>query len=212
MHVASAFSCLEMVDCCYHELMDWKDRFIMSKGHGWMAQFAILEERDGLKFEGLGAHPDYGTQGIQASTGSLGHGLGMSLGLAYPKGFNVYCLLSDGELYEGSTWEAVIAAHNLKVSNLIALVDYNGMQSLEKMPEDFNPASKFRDFGWEVYEANGHDEADIYRKARWRAGKGPCIIICKTVKGKGVSYMENEPIWHYRSPNPEEYAKALSEI
>lgn len=217
MHVASAFSCTEIVDCIYNELMRSRDRFIMSKGHGCMIQYVILEEKEGLDLSeycngALGCHPDYETQGIEASTGSLGHGLGMALGLAYAGGLDAYCVISDGELQEGSTWEAIMLAASLRVTNLIVCVDYNGWQSLGKMPEDFDPLGKFRAFGWETALVGGHDEPSIYTAIKHRRGERPFALVCNTVKGHGVSYMRDNPIWHYRSPSPTEYQQALAEL
>lgn len=237
LHVAPAFSCTEITDVIYNGLMrresDGADRdvFLMSKGHGCMIQYVILEERGILsrndldlycKPDGrLGAHPDYETPGIAASTGSLGHGLGLATGQAYAEKLKksdkmVYCVLSDGEFQEGSTWEAMMMAANLTTDNLIAFMDYNDFGGLERMSDGhkaFYPlVEKAEAFGWEAVEVEGHDEEAMFAAATARKGGKPFIAICRTVKGKGVSYMENVPIWHYRSPNKEEYLKALAEL
>ncbi len=237
LHIAPAFSCTEVVDTVYNELMKWKedgsplDVFIMSKGHGCMIQYVILEERGILertdletycKPDGrLGAHPDYGTPGIAAATGSLGHGMGMAVGMAYAEKLQknsskIYLVLSDGECQEGSTWEAAMMAGNLKVDNLTAFVDYNDFSGLDRMSEShpaFHPlVDKFRSFGWDAVEVDGHSQLDILSGAQRPHSARPLAVICKTVKGKGVSYMENVPIWHYRSPNPEEYAIAMQQL
>lgn len=238
MHVAPAFSCTEIVDCLYNGLMRWEngggaspDVFLMSKGHGCMIQYVILEERGVLnrrdldlycKPDGrLGAHPDYGTPGISASTGSLGHGMGLATGMAYAERLQkrdgrVFLVLSDGECQEGSTWEGAMMAANLGLANLIAVVDMNDFSGLERMSEGhpaFHPlAEKFRAFGWEAVEVDGHDGDGLYQAVQERHGGRPFVAIAKTVKGKGVSYMENAPIWHYRSPNREEYARAVAEL
>lgn len=237
LHVAPAFSCIEIVDIVYNR---WivnapasaadQSIFIMSKGHGCLIQYMILHERGLLsdsdiasycKPEGrLGAHPDYGTPGIEASTGSLGHGLGIAVGRAMGKKLQhtqgtVFCLLSDGELQEGSTWEAVMMAANKGLNNLTVLVDNNDFSGLERMSEAhpaFYPlADKFKAFGWDACEVDGHDSSAIDQSIAGTSAR-PKIIICKTVKGKGVSYMEHEPIWHYRSPNDKEYAIAMQEL
>jgi transketolase len=232
LHIAPAFSCLEMTDVIYHALMrNRHDLFVMSKGHGCMSQYVILEELGVMPTEEieryctpagvLGAHPDRGTPGVEASTGSLGHGLGIAVGMAYAERLKktdtrVYVVLSDGELQEGSTWEAVQMAANYRLENLLLFVDLNDFGGLERISEHhpavFPVAEKFRAFGWEAAEVNGHDAAAIYAAVLARKGGRPFVLIGKTVKGRGVSYMEHVPIWHYRSPNKDEYAQALREL
>jgi transketolase len=237
LHIAPAFSCTEITDLLYNNVMRhdasgaYRDVFLMSKGHGCMVQYVILEEQGVLsradldaycKPDGrLGAHPDYETPGIAASTGSLGHGLGMATGQAYAeklKGTDVliYCVLSDGEFQEGSTWEAMMMAANLKLDNLVAFMDFNDFGGLERMSDGhqaFYPlVPKAESFGWEAVEVDGHDEAAMYEAVMNRRGGRPLLIVCRTVKGKGISFMENVPIWHYRSPNKEEYQQGLKEL
>jgi len=241
LHVAPAFSCLEMVDVIYHGLVRsdalpdgkpaFRDGFVMSKGHGCLAQYVILEEkgilsRDDLarycRADGrLGAHPDYGVPGIEASTGSLGHGLGIAAGMACAEKIkgsdrHTFVVLSDGELQEGSSWEGFMMAANLRLANLVAFIDLNDFSGLERMSEGhpaFHPvADKLRAFHWEAVEVNGHDAEAIFAAVTGRRGDRPLAVVGRTVKGKGVSYMENVPIWHYRSPNKEEYAQALAEL
>ena len=156
-----------------------------------------------------------------ASTGSLGHGLGIATGQAYAeklKGTDVliYCVLSDGEFQEGSTWEAMMMAANLKLDNLIAFMDYNDFGGLERM-SDGHPAfypvvPKAQAFGWEAIEVDGHDEELMREAVMSRNGGRPLLLVCRTTKGKGISYMENVAIWHYRSPNKEEYQQGLKEL
>ncbi len=240
LHVAPAFSCLEMVDVVYNGLMRrdaatcgvaFSDSFVMSKGHGCLSQYIILEElgiltRDDIAayctpLGRLGAHPDYGVPGIEASTGSLGHGMGICTGMAYAekiKGTDrrIFVVLSDGEMQEGSTWESMMMAANLGLDNLVALLDLNDFQGLgrtsETHPSFYPILDKVRAFGWETVEVNGHDAAAVHQAILARSGKKPFFVVGKTVKGKGVSYMENVPIWHYRSPNTDEYLKALAEL
>ncbi len=237
LHCAPAFSCTEIVDCIYHGLMRWDapnmspDVFLLSKGHGGIVQYVILEDMGILTGEDLelyckpggrlGAHPDFGVPGIAASTGSLGHGMGIATGMAHAERLQerdgrIYVVLSDGECQEGSTWEAAMMAANLKLDNLIAFVDVNDFSGLERMSEGhpaFHPLlDKFVAFGWEAVEVDGHDAGEIRQAVLERQGGRPFIAIGNTVKGKGVSYMENEPIWHYRSPNSEEYRLALDEL
>ena len=238
LHIASAYSCMEIVETCYFALMRRDkdgaspDIFVMSKGHGCLAQYVSLEKLGVLEKRHLdnyckpggvlGTHPDYGNPGIEASTGSLGHGLTMATGMAYAhkirkEDCNVYVVLSDGELQEGSTWEGMMIASSLPVTNLIAFVDLNDFQSLgrtsELHPSFYPVGAKVAAFGWEVKELeNGHDTAAIYDAVVSRKGDKPLMVICRTTKGKGVSFMENVPIWHYRAPNAEEYKIALQDL
>jgi len=237
LHIGGAFSSLEMVDCIYHGLMrpdgkgSFRDTFLMSKGHGCVAQYVILdalgifpkgELEKYCTVEGrLGMHPDYGVPGIAASTGSLGHGLSMSIGMAIAErhkgtGANVYAVLSDGELQEGSTWEAILMASSLKVSNLVVMIDNNDFQTVGRTsithPSFYPLLDKIQAFGWETVEMNGHDSEGIFRAVSQRRGDKPFMVIGKTTKGKGVSFMENVVIWHYRSPNKEEFQRAMAEL
>lgn len=238
LHIGGAFSCTEIVDGIYNEFMrpgraggKSPDTFLMSKGHGCMIQYVILEDLGVLSKADLdayctphgrlGTHPDYGNPGIEASTGALGHGLSMVVGMALAergRGTDgvIYTVLSDGELQEGSTWEAVLMASSLKLSDIVAFVDNNDFQSLgrtsETHPSFYPLGDKFRAFGWETVEIDGHDPAAIYRAVTDRSRTKPLMVVAKTTKGKGVSYMENVPIWHYRSPNKAEYKKAITEL
>jgi transketolase len=238
LHIGGAFSCIEIVDCIYNELMrspgprgKSPDTFVMSKGHGCMIQYAILEDHGILSKADLdayctphgrlGTHPDYGNPGIEASTGSLGHGLSMVVGMALAErgrdtGGIIYTVLSDGEAQEGSTWEAVLMGSSLRLCNIVAFVDNNDFQSLgrtsETHPSFYPLAEKFKAFGWDTAEIDGHDPQAIYDAVTGRSGIKPLMVCAATTKGKGVSYMEDAPIWHYRSPNKEEYAKAIAEL
>jgi transketolase len=238
LHIGGAFSCTEIVDCVYNEFMrpgraggKSPDTFLMSKGHGCMIQYVILEDLGILSKADLdayctphgrlGTHPDYGNPGIEASTGSLGHGLSMVAGMALAergRGTDgvIYTVLSDGEVQEGSTWEATLMASSLKLPNIVAFIDNNDFQSLgrtsETHPSFYPLAEKFRAFGWETAEIDGHDPRAIYDAVTGRSGAKPFVIVAHTTKGKGVSYMENVPMWHYRSPNKTEYEQAVREI
>ncbi len=237
LHIGSAYSCTEIVDCMYHALIrnnangSPRDTFLMSKGHGCMIQYVILEELGILSRADLdayctpngrlGVHPDYGSPGIVAATGSLGHGLSMACGMALAEkgrktGNVIYTVLSDGEVQEGSTWEAVMMASSLRCDNLVAAVDNNDFQSLgrtsETHPSFYPLLDKFRAFGWEAVEVDGHDSRAIFEAVTEREGSRPFMLVAKTTKGKGVSYMENVPIWHYRSPNKDEYSRAVEEL
>lgn len=240
-HVAPAFSCVEIVDALYNEIMRPQDIFIMSKGHGCLTQYVVLEDLGKLPREALdqycqprpvgavdwppelGAHPDYDPGiDIHASTGSLGHGLGIAAGQALAERLQgrdtrVYVLLSDGECQEGSTWEAAMVASNLGLSNLVVVVDHNNFGGMDRMSDGF-PAfdplvDKWRAFGWITYgPLNGHEQDLIVSCLRAPLGTRPTAIVFSTVKGKGVSFMENSAIWHYRSPTRDEYELALKEI
>jgi transketolase len=231
IHIGGAFSCLELVDTIYFSLKQPNDTFVLSKGHGSAAQYVALEELGILSREDLetmckptgrfGTHPDYGLPGIEASTGSLGHGLAMAMGMALADRLNhvdrtVFVVLSDGELQEGSVWEAMMLAPTLRLTNLIAFVDLNDMQSFghtsQTHPNFYPVLDKARAFGWEAVEIDGHDQAAIYKAVISRQTNSPMMVIAKTTKGKGVSYMENVPMWHYRSPSPAEYQQALAEL
>jgi transketolase len=196
MHVAPAFSCLEIVDKIYHELMKDGDTFIMSKGHGAMAQYVILEDKGLISLDdygsGIGCHPDLGIPGIACATGSLGHGLGMSVGIAYADPAHcVYVLLSDGEMQEGSTWEALLVANNLMIPNLHIHVDFNGWNSSQEI-------FHYRCLG------NLHEALMRFNFLK--------IQVHRTTKGHPISFMMNNPLFHYRSPSPEEYQKAMAEL
>jgi transketolase len=237
LHISSAYSCTEIVDCIYYGLMRRNpdgtspDTFLMSKGHGCMILYVILEDMGVLAREDLdlyckpngrlGCHPDYGNPGIEASTGALGHGLSMAVGMALAERGRktdglIYTVLSDGEVQEGSTWEAVLMASSLGCSNLIAFLDNNDFQSLgrtsETHPSFYPLVEKFVAFGWETVEVDGHDAQAVFDAVMGRKGGRPFMVVCKTVKGKGISYMENVPIWHYRSPTPKEYEQGLIEL
>lgn len=241
LHVGGAFSCLEMVDLVYNGLMrrdpaseQAPDTFLMSKGHGCIAQYVVLDDLGVLPPgeldryctpEGiLGAHPDCGNPGIEASTGSLGHGMAIATGMAQADRIDgldrgVYVVLSDGEFQEGSTWEAMMMAANLRLDRLVAFLDLNDFQSFGRTsllhPHFYPILDKVRAWGWEAVEVNGHDAAAMVRALDERRGDAPFLMVGRTVKGRGVDYMENVPLWHYRSPNPAEYEQAvrnLSEI
>lgn len=237
VHIGGAFSCLEIADAIYFGLMReanetaLPDTFILSKGHGAMAQYTVLEELGVLSAQDLdecgkpggrlGMQPDYGSPGIEASTGSLGHGLPIAVGMALADRVLrndrvVYVVMSDGEMQEGSVWEALMLAPSLGLTSIVAFLDLNDLQSLGNIssihPNFYPLLDKVRAFGWEAVELDGHDQAAIVDAVSSRKGSAPMMVVARTVKGKGVSYMENVPIWHYRSPSPEEYEVALREL
>ena len=212
-----------------------RDRLILSKGHAGAAVYAALAERGFFPVEELKTHYANGSRlsghvshkgvpGVEFSTGSLGHGLavgaGMALGAKMDKApWRTYVILGDGECDEGSVWEAALQAHQYQLDNLIAVVDHNRMQSLDFCEKTIalEPfADKWRDFGWQVQVVDGHDVAALqaaFARAKNNLGGGkPSVIIAETTQGKGVSFMENDILWHYRTPQGEEYDAALKEL
>ena len=237
LHIAPSFSCLEMVDAVYYGLFrdnpngSGSDQFLMSKGHSGIAQYVALESLGVISADDLrlyckpsgrlGTHPALDSPGIVAATGSLGHGLPMAVGLALAQHIQevcgtVYVLAGDGELQEGSMWESALLAANLGLSNLVMLIDNNDYEGLAKLSEShphFYPLEeKFTAFGWAVGTVDGHKPADIVEAVETREVGKPFALVCKTVKGHGVSFMIDSPIWHYRAPNAEEYRQALAEL
>lgn len=241
-HIGGAFSAIDIVTALYFYKMrirpenpKWekRDRFILSAGHKCMAQYAVLAERGYFAKEILDTygslksripgHPDmYKLPGIEANTGALGHGLaiadGMALALresAYDS--NVYVVLGDGELAEGSNWEAVAAAAHHHLDNLIVFLDQNGLQisgAVEKVMNLMPASEKFAAFGWEVLETDGNDMTEIVRTLDQipRKGHGPIAVIAHTVKGKGISFLENQTSCHFWTPEKEELLRAIKEV
>lgn len=209
-----------------------RDRLILSKGHAATTLYAGLHQRGFLSDELaasyarpgslLPEHPVLGSApGIEATTGSLGHGLGLGCGLALGSrirglGFRVFVILSDGECNEGSVWEAALFGAGQRLSNLVALIDFNRWQATDRSPEvlALEPlAAKWEAFGWQTHEVDGHDVEAVAALLRASGKSGaPTAIVAHTVKGKGISFMEDDNNWHYRIPNPEEYAAAVREL
>ncbi|WP_195430068.1 transketolase [Clostridium sp. D46t1_190503_E9] len=241
-HPGGSLSCADVLTYLYYEKMNidvnnpkWeqRDRFVLSKGHAAPALYSVLaekgffpkEELKTLRKTGglLQGHPDSKhVPGVDVSTGSLGQGIsnavGMALGLkAQNNNARVYAVLGDGELQEGLVWEASMAAAHYKLDNLVAIVDFNGLQ-IDGKNEDvmgINPLDeKFKGFGFNVIECDGHDYEELdkaFKNAEETKGK-PTVIIAKTVKGKGVSFMENQAGWHGQAPNKEQTEQAIMEI
>lgn len=241
-HIGSALSTVDVIVALYFGILNInpkkskdpkRDIFILSKGHGCLGLYATLALKayfsknillkyfkDGTTLAG---HPVLNAQpGIESSTGSLGHGFPTAVGLAYgfkkQKRLNrVVTMISDGECDEGATWEAALAAPNFKLNNLTLVVDYNKIQSFGTVKEvmDLEPlVKKWQDFGWNVIEINGHDFRQIlaaFKRAKAHKS-GPTAIIAHTIKGKGVSFMENTLEWHYFNLDEAKLSKALAEL
>lgn len=241
-HVAPAFSTVDITTALYFHIMKFdpknprmedRDRYILSAGHKCLLQYVALAMLGVYPMElldtfdqfdtGLGGHPIYEKlPGIEASTGSLGHGLPLGLGMALAgkkdkKDYRVFAILGDGECAEGTIWEAAMAAPKFKLDNLVAIVDYNKLcvdgPVAQVMPvEPF--ADKWKAFGWATKEIDGHNFEEILdalENLPFEKGK-PNAIIANTVKGKGVSFIENQLSWHMRAPSKEEAVAALKEI
>jgi transketolase len=241
-HIGSSLSSVDIMAMLYGKVMrydparpDWpeRDRFILSKGHACSALYAMLAEcdffgrewldtycQDGARLAGHVTHT--GVPGVEVSTGSLGHGLSLGAGMALAlkrdgKPQRVYVVISDGECDEGSVWEAALFAPHHKLDNLTVIVDYNKIQSLGRVKDviDLDPlAEKWRAFGWGAVELNGHDLEALDRAftASPLSPGCPSCIVAHTVKGKGVSYMEDKLKWHYSAPKGDELAQALTEV
>ncbi len=241
-HIATSLSMAEILAVLYEKILHIapdsvddpdRDRLVLSKGHGCAGLYAVLAEKgffpkdwlesfcvDGSRLAGHATH--WGVPGVEVSTGSLGHGLSMANGMAYVgkldgRAYRVFAVLSDGECDEGSTWEAAMFAGHHGLDNLIAIVDYNKIQSLGHVKDilDLEPfAAKWRSFGWSVEEIDGHDVAQVDRtleRVPLKRGR-PACVVAHTVKGKGVSFMQDDVLWHYRHPQGEEYDAALREL
>ncbi|MBP8620642.1 MAG: transketolase [Firmicutes bacterium] len=210
-----------------------RDRFILSKGHAAPALYAVLAEKGFFSKDllptlrqlgsPLQGHPDCRkVPGVEVSTGSLGQGLSMGVGMALSgkldsKEYRVWVLLGDGECQEGQVWEAAMAGHHYGLDNLVAIVDHNHLQIDGRIEDVMCPeplSEKFEAFGWNVLSADGHNPIDLlnaFGKARMTKGR-PSVVIAETVKGKGVSFMENKKEWHGKAPSPQEAAKAIEEL
>ncbi|NIA16811.1 MAG: transketolase [Planctomycetes bacterium] len=242
-HTGGSLSEVEILVALYFKIMridphkpDWpqRDRFILSKGHSSPGYYCTLANRGYFKekilksFDAIDSilqgHPCMlKTPGVDMSTGSLGQGLSAGIGMCLGRDkrgfdFNVYVLVGDGEMQEGQNWEAIMYAGAKKTKGLIGIVDYNKVQLTGTTPEILclDPlAEKFKSFGWETLECDGHNIAEVvgaFEKAKELGKSGPVAIIANTIKGKGVSFMEGKYQWHGKAPNEEERRQGLAEI
>lgn len=238
-HVGSGLSVADILSVLYAEIMRVdphdpdaadRDRLILSKGHAGAALYAVLAESGFFPIETLeqhcadgsvlSGHVSHKVPGVDFSTGSLGHGLGVAAGMALAaqqdrSDRRVFCVMSDGECDEGSVWEAALFASHWSLSSLTAIVDYNKIQSLDSVENTIRLepfAAKWRAFGWNVRETDGHDHEELQKATLPVAESAPTIVIAHTTKGKGVSFMEDSVLWHYRTPQGDEYRDALQEL
>lgn len=240
-HLGSCLSCVDILVAAYFHLLRLdihqpqapdRDRFVLSKGHAAPTLFHVLAERgifprellehygeDGQLLAEHPPTPDH-LPGIEAATGSLGHGLPIAVGIALASKiqkipYRVLALVGDGECNEGSIWEAALQGAGLGLENLTVIVDYNGWQATGRSDEVLSLAplaAKWAAFGWETVEIDGHDMETLVQSLSRPAIDKPHAIIAHTIKGKGVSFMQDDNNWHYRIPNPDELARALQEL
>lgn len=239
-HIASVLSMADVVAVLYGRVLridpsapQWadRDRVILSKGHAGAGIYAALAERGFFPVERLETHYQDGSDlsghvshkgipGVELSTGSLGHGLPVAVGMALAcradlRPSRVFALMSDGECDEGSNWEAILYAGHHRLANLVAVIDYNGLQSLGSVEETvrLEPfADKWRAFRWRVLDVHGHDHEALANALESAASDAPTVVIARTTKGKGVSFMENSVLWHYRTARDDEFECALAEL
>ena len=240
-HIGSVLSVADILAVLYNDVLNVypdkpnapeRDRVILSKGHAGAAIYAALAEKGFFSVEELKTHYQNGSRlsghvshkgvpGVDFSTGSLGHGLPVGAGMAMAakmdsNNYRVYVVLGDGECDEGSVWEAALVANHYQLDNLVAVIDHNKMQSLDFCENTIklNPfADKWRSFGWNVIDIDGHKHEELKKAFNEAKSVKPTVIIANTVKGKGVSFMENDILWHYRFPHDGwEYDNALEEL
>lgn len=240
-HTGGSLSCVDILSVLYNNILNVspesfesvdRDRYIQSKGHSVEALYVILADKGFFPVKDLKylcaynsnyvGHPTRKVKGIEQNTGALGHGLSIGVGTALAgkldhRSFAVYVLLGDGELAEGSNWEAAMAASHYKLDNLVAIVDYNKLQITGKISEvcSSDPLKdKFEAFGWHVLGVDGHDVialTDVLAPDK-RMNEKPTCIIAHTIKGKGISYMEDEKKWHHGVPDDTLYVQAMKEL
>lgn len=240
-HIGSALSCADILAVLYADILKYdvtcpmfvdRDRLILSKGHAGSALYAALAEvgffpremldtyyMNGSKLSGHISHS--GVPGVEFSTGSLGHGICVATGIAMAgkmdkKDYRTYVIVGDGECEEGSVWETALFAHKYHLSNYTVIVDNNklqGMGTCDSVMALGNIGEKFVAFGWNVVDVNGHDHAELKKAFNTRFDNdSPMCIVAHTVKGKGVSFMENDNLWHYRDPQGDAYINAVREL
>jgi len=239
-HIGSILSIADILAVLYGSVLNYKadnlkwqsrDRFILSKGHAGAGVYAVLAESGFMSVDKLKTHYKNGSDlsghvshkgipGVEFSTGSLGHGLPVAAGMALAAKINedehtVYVLMSDGECDEGSNWEAALFAPHHKLDNLIVIIDRNKLQSIHSTEETLGLepfVDKWQAFGWNVVDVDGHDHEQLISACNSKMVGKPLCIMANTTKGKGISFMENQVLWHYRSPQGKEYEAAIKEL
>ena len=239
-HIGSILSIADILAVLYGSVMSYnadepkwpgRDRFILSKGHAGAGVYAVLAEcgfmnvdklkthyKDGSDLSGHVSHK--GIPGVEFSTGSLGHGLPVAAGMALAAKINkdkhnVYVLMSDGECDEGSNWEAALFAPHHRLDNLVVIIDRNKLQSIQSTEETLRLepfVDKWQSFGWNVVDVDGHHHEQLINSCNFKIIGKPLCIVANTIKGKGISFMENQVLWHYRNPQGEEYEAAIREL
>jgi transketolase len=239
-HIGSILSVTDIVAVLYADIMkfdpkkpklDSRDRLILSKGHAGASIYAALAEVGFFSVDELNTHYSDGSRlsghvshknvpGVELSTGSLGHGLSVGAGMALAakrdgKNHRIFVICGDGECDEGSMWEAILFANQFKLNNLTLIIDHNKLQSLdlcENTIELLSLADKFISFGWNVIEVDGHNHIELKKALLYIDKEKPTCIVANTIKGKGVSFMENQVLWHYRDPQGDLYELAVKEL
>ena len=239
-HIGSILSIADILAILYGSVLNYKadnpkwqgrDRFILSKGHAGAGVYAALAESGFMSVDKLKTHYKNGSDlsghvshkgipGVEFSTGSLGHGLPVATGMALAAKINkdkhtVYVLMSDGECDEGSNWEAALFAPHHKLDNLVVIIDRNKLQSIHSTEDTLGLepfVDKWKAFGWNVIDVDGHNHKELVNACNSKMAGKPLCVVANTTKGKGVSFMENQVLWHYRSPQGEEYKAAINEL
>ena len=217
-HIGSALSCVEILIALYFKVMKSEDVFIFSKASGGSALYSVLAEKGVIPEDKIAYYlknyplPHKAVPGVIHSVGSIGHGLSVAAGIALGnRKRKVYVLMSDGEMDEGSTWEAILFAAHHKLDNLVAIVDYNKHQAFGRTNEVLNLEpleDKWRAFNWKVASVDGHD-IEMLKSFLETTGRGPCVLVAHTIKGKGVSFMKDKTEWHYKNLTKELYEEAI---
>ena len=238
-HIGAILSTADIMAVLYNDIMhifpeqpknDMRDRFVLSKGHAGAAVYAVLAEKGFFSVAELESHCVNGSllsghvshhvPGVEFSTGSLGHGISVAAGMAMAakhdgKRHRVFVLMGDGECNEGTVWETALFANHFRLDNFTVIIDHNKLQSLghcEDTLELLDLAAKWRVFGWDVREIDGHNHDELKSALCSSNSEKPVCVVAHTIKGKGISFMENQVLWHYRPPQGDEYKNAISEL
>ena len=218
-HMGGSLSEIELLISLYDFILKKEDKFILSKGHACLPLYSLLSEK-GFSPK-ITPHPDLDEKnGIYCTTGSLGHGLPIGVGMAFARKIKkkpgkIFVLISEGDCQEGTTWESSLIASKYKLDNLVVIIDHNKVQALDRVDDALplgNLKAKFQEFGFHVVEINGHNFEEIIPALQTKVIEKPFLIIAHTIKGKGVSFMEDNPEWHGKRPTPERLKEAYEEL